>query len=246
MGLSWGMSAHEPRAPYGREVYEPGENLPIELPGSPFGIFQSWFDEAKAAQRQPNPNAMCVSSVDAAGRPSGRIVLCRGIEADPGHIVFYTNYKSRKGRELLEQRVCAATFHWDHFDRQVRLEGEVVESPAAESDHYFSRRRWESQLGAWASDQSEPIGSRQAMLDKVAAKMEEMGLDLDSIVHGDEKAPEIARPPHWGGLRLYPRRVELWCGDTGRIHDRAVWTRGMTREGEGFAFGAWSATRLQP
>jgi pyridoxamine 5'-phosphate oxidase len=240
------MSGHEPRAPYGREVYEPGENLPEILPESPFGLFRHWFEEARAAQRQPNPNAMCVSSLDDQNRISSRIVLCRGIDPDPGHVVFYTNYEGRKGKQLRANPECAATFHWDHVDRQVRLEGRVCLSPAEESDRYFARRRWESQLGAWASDQSEPIASRQAMLDKVAAKMDEFGLDLDSIVHGDEKAPEIPRPPHWGGFRLYPRRVELWCGDTGRIHDRAIWEREIADVGGSFDCGPWRATRLQP
>ena len=226
------------------DFYDTGESLPETLPESPFPLFRSWFDEALASRDQPNPDNMALATVGAGGRPSCRIVLCRGIVEDPGRIVFYTNYSGRKGRELEADPVCAATFHWDHAERQVRLEGEVVRSPSEESDAYFARRRWESRVGAWASDQSEPIGSRQAMLDKVRDQIVSMDLDLSAIMDGQD--PEIPRPPHWGGYRLYPRAMELWCAGVGRVHDRAVWTRELTRSGDSIEVGPWSATRLQP
>jgi len=226
------------------DFYDTGESLPEALPESPFPIFRAWFDEACARMDQPNPSCFALSTVDGAGHPSCRIVLCRGIVEDPGRIVFYTNYSGRKGRELGSNPVCAATFHWDHAERQVRLEGEVVRSPIEESDAYYRRRRWESRVGAWASDQSEPIASRRAMLDKVAETIARMDLDLAAIMDGAD--PEIPRPPHWGGFRLYPRSVELWCAGVGRVHDRAVWTRPITRSDASFECGAWSVTRLQP
>jgi len=230
-----------PQAP---DFYDTGESLPDELPESPFPIFRAWFDEACERKDQPNPNNFALATVGPDGRPSCRIVLCRGIDEDPGRIVFYTNYRGRKGSELERTPVCAATFHWDHAERQVRLEGEVVRSPEAESDAYFARRRWESRIGAWASDQSEPIESRQGMLDKVSDRIDAMEIDLGAIMDGRD--PEIPRPPHWGGYRLYPRAVELWCAGVGRVHDRAVWRRELTRSGDSFDVGAWSATRLQP
>jgi pyridoxamine 5'-phosphate oxidase len=219
-----------------------GETLPDHLPRSPLALFRAWFDEAQARNLQPNPNAMTLASVDPDGRPSARIVLCKGIEAE--YLVFYTNYEGRKGRALAANPRAAVVFHWDQFDRQVRSEGPVTRSPGEESDAYFHSRRWESRLGAWASDQSEPIASREALISKVKRTADELGVDMAAAVGG--QPVEIDRPPHWGGFRLWFERVELWCGGVGRVHDRAAWSRPLRSTGYGYEGGGWTGTRLQP
>jgi pyridoxamine 5'-phosphate oxidase len=163
--------------------------------------------------------------------------------------VCYTNYKSDKTREIDANPKVALVFHWDALGRQVRIEGEAVRSPAEESDAYFASRDWGSQLGAWGSDQSSPIESRAALVAQVAKRAVKLGVDvaanLQSIVGRDR--PLIARPPHWGGFRIWARRIELWVEGTDRIHDRARWDRNLVREADhGFSVGAWSGTRLQP
>jgi pyridoxamine 5'-phosphate oxidase len=228
----------------GPQFYDAGELLPDELPLDPFPTFEAWLNAAKAAKDQPNPNCFTLSTLGEDGAPSSRVVLCRGVDVEGGKIVFYTNYEGRKGRELANDPRCCVNFHWDHVERQVRMEGEVVRASAEESDAYFASRRWESRVGAWASDQSRPLSSRQELLDKVAQQMIDLGIDLGAVLEGEN--PEIPRPPHWGGFWVVPHTVELWCGDTGRIHDRAVWTRELTRDGETITGGAWTATRLQP
>jgi pyridoxamine 5'-phosphate oxidase len=199
-------------------------------------LFWGWLEEETAAKRQPNPNAMCLATVGDGGDggPRARIVLCRGVEVGAGYVVFYTNYQSDKGRELAANPRAAATFHWDHSERQVRLEGVVVKSPAAESDAYFGNRPKESRLSAWASNQSRPIESRAKLVEQYERVVAERG------------GGEVARPPHWGGYRLWLTRVELWVGGVGRLHDRAAWVRGLTAAGDGFVGGAWAGTRLQP
>lgn len=216
--------------------------LPETLPVHPFGIFKSWWDEAHAKRIQPNPHAMCLATADAQGRPSARIVLCKGMDLDParGFVVFYTNRNSRKGETLAANPRASLVFHWDALDRQVRIEGQVVQSPDAESDAYFASRPLESRIGAWVSDQSKPIASRDALLAKVGETMQKLGVMLD-----DEKA-HVPRPPHWGGFRVWIESMELWVGGPGRVHDRARWTRTLTRDGEGFTAGVFAATRLQP
>jgi pyridoxamine 5'-phosphate oxidase len=222
--------------------------LPDPLPGEPFALFQAWFDEAHARKIQPNPNGMSLATIDADGTPSSRIVLCKTIDASRGFIVFHTNYRGRKGRALEANPRAGVCFHWDVLDRQVRIEGPVTRSPAAESDAYFKTRPLERQLGAWASDQSEPIESREALLDKAAGVMAMFCADPD-LEPG--AIPEIPRPPHWGGFRLWAARVEFWMGGTGRLHDRAEWRRELAGGAvDGVAgyvgAGAWRATRLQP
>lgn len=225
-------------------AFEAGEGLPDVLPEEPITALSEWLGQAWARKDTPNPNSMTLATADAQGRPSARIVLCKGLEVERGAVIFYTNYRGRKGRELEANPNAACCFHFDHQHRQVRVEGPVTKLSPEESDAYFQSRSWDRRLGAWASDQSEPIASREALLEKVAEKVIELGIDLGAIVDGREV--QIPRPPHWGGYRVWARRVELWIGGTGRVHDRAAWTRELTPKGEGFEAGAWSATRLQP
>jgi pyridoxamine 5'-phosphate oxidase len=227
------------------ETYET-EQLPDPLPESPFGIFKSWFDESKEATSVPNSNAMCLSTVDAAGQPSSRMVLCKEIIESDGAVVFYTNRRSRKARELEGNPRCALLFHWDEQGRQVRFEGRVTKAPDAMSDAYFASRRWESRLGAHASDQSEPIESRDALIAKVMEKALELDLDLSKIVDGDGRDLVIPRPEHWGGYLVWVTGAELWCDGAGRVHERARWDRDLTPDGDGFRGGPWRVSRLQP
>jgi pyridoxamine 5'-phosphate oxidase len=217
------------------------ENLPDPLPGNPLEIAARWLAQARADANQPNPNAMVLATADATGQPSARVVLCKDIVADPGYIVFYTNYRSRKGSELSANPRAAVVFHWDHVHRQVRIEGQVAESPAAESDQYFKSRPWQSRLGAWASQQSQPLASHQLLNIAVAAQAKRFGIDYagPGSPEPEHVEADIPRPPQWGGYRLKAYSVELWTEGAFRIHDRARWTRSHPE-------GAWSATRLQP
>lgn len=217
--------------------------LPDPLPAEPWTTFKAWFDEAYAKRVQPNTNAMTLATVDAHGRPAARIVLCKdmNLDADAGYIVFHTNHKGRKGREIAANPYVAVVFHWDDLDRQVRIEGPVTLVPDAQSDAYFRTRPLDRRIGAWASDQSEPIESREALLEKIADVMARFGIGFDNL-----ETAEIPRPPHWGGFRIWAQAVELWVGDVGRIHDRARWTRSLTPNEGGFRPGPWSVQRLQP
>lgn len=212
--------------------------LPDPLPQDPFTTFQAWFDDAMQAKATPNPNAMCVASVDEHGRPNARIVLCKLIDGHSGHVVFFTNYASDKGRQLTANGWAEAVLLFDAQDRQVRLQGPVVRSPAAESDSYFNSRERGSRIGAWASEQSRPIASRDALIAQYSAANERFA-----------DATDIPRPEHWGGWRLWPQRLELWVSGDSRIHDRAVWNRQVQvlpgDEGNATT-GPWSVTRLQP
>lgn len=220
------------------------ELLPEVLPGDPLGIAANWLEDAWKRRLQPNPNAM-VLSTERDGRPSARVVLCKGITPDPGYVVFYTNYLSRKGRELAGNPRAAAVIHWDHLHRQIRFEGHTSTAPASDSDAYFASRALPSRIGAWASAQSEPIGSRAQLVDAVAAAAKRLGVtDPENPGSGEVAVP---RPPHWGGYRIWVDAVELWVEGAGRIHDRARWTRNLKALGEGrFETGPWTATRLQP
>lgn len=207
--------------------------LPATLPADPMPLFAEWFAGARAAKAQPNPDAMAVATATPDGRPSARVLLCKHLVADPGYIVFFTNYDSRKGGELESNPRAAAVFHWDAFGRQVRLEGPVVRSPAAESDEYFASRALDSRIGAWASLQSQPLDARRTLLKRVAAEAARFGT-------------HVPRPPHWGGYRLWPESVELWIEGPFRVHDRARWTRTLSVVGDGISPGPWSVTRLFP
>ena len=207
--------------------------LPSTLPADPMPLFAEWFAGARAARAQPNPDAMAVATATPDGRPSVRVLLCKHLVEDPGYIVFFTNYESRKGAELEANPRAAAVFHWDAFGRQVRLEGPVVRSPPAESDEYFASRALDSRIGAWASLQSQPLDARRTLLKRVASEAARFGT-------------HVPRPPHWGGYRLWPESVELWIEGPFRVHDRARWTRTVEAAGGGIRPGPWSATRLFP
>ena len=140
-------------------------------------------------------------------------------------------------------------FHWDSLGRQVRIEGMVVRSPEKESDDYFASRGWGSQLGAWGSDQSEPVESKEALVEQVRARGESLGLSLgaDTTELTSDDVPTIARPSHWGGMRLWAHAIELWIEGPDRIHDRGRWSRDIVRGSEDvFSVSPWEGTRLQP
>jgi pyridoxamine 5'-phosphate oxidase len=217
------------------------EFLPEPLPPEPMSLVGAWFTDAARARAQPNPDAMTLATADAGGMPSARIVLCKHLAVDAGYVVFYTNYRSRKARELMDRPRAAGVLHWDQLHRQVRIEGPVVRSPVAESDTYFNQRPLESRIGAWASEQSEPLASRAALAEQVRATAARFGVAPDAM------DAEIPRPPHWGGHRLWIDTVELWVEGPGRIHDRAIWRRDLEPKDQfSFATGPWSGTRLNP
>lgn len=229
--------------------------LPTPLPEQPLALFSEWFDEAMRGRVQPNPNAMTLATVDRDGAPAVRIVLLKTLVADPGYVVFYTNYRSRKGRAIDAEPRVACCLHWDTLGRQVRLEGIATVSPEAESDAYFASRDPRSQVGAWGSDQSEPVASREQLLSQTEHRARSLGQPGSSAFEAmfDPDAEiaaagsDVPRPPHWGGYRVWLSAVELWCDGPGRIHDRARWTRALTPASPGtFRPGAWTTTRLQP
>ena len=223
------------------------ETLPDPLPANPLELAADWLAQAGVDAAQPNPNAMVLATVDASGQPSARVVLCKTIDPKLGHIVFYTNYRSRKGRDLEANPRAAVVFHWDHRHRQVRAEGRVEPLADAENDAYFRTRPWQSRIGAWASQQSEPVGSRAALGESVAAAAHRFGIDYDGpgALEPASVAVEVPRPDFWGGYRLIVDALELWVEGEFRIHDRARWTR-AAGPASGGAPAAWTATRLQP
>ncbi len=219
--------------------------LPEQLPANPLEWAEAWLREAERRADQPNPNAMTVATVDADGRPSARVVLCKSFVADPGYVVFYTNYESRKADEAFGQEDIAAVFHWDAMGRQVRLEGVAERSPIDESDRYFATRGVASRIGAWGSDQSQPLESRELLIEQIRRRAAELGVSLD-----DKGVPmpgtDVPRPPHWGGIRIWPRRVELWVDGADRIHDRAAWERELVSSDNGIQASPFEGQRLQP
>jgi len=223
------------------------EVLPDPLPADPLAIVSEWLAQAWAARSQPNPNSMVLATCSGDGHPSARVVLCKDIVAHPGYIVFYTNYLSAKGRQLKGNPLAAAVMHWDALHRQVRIEGPVSQSPASDSDAYFASRAWQSRLGAWASEQSEPIASRALLLEAVKDTARRFGAPTPGSPGAEDSLRvTVPRPPHWGGYRLWVQSVELWVEGSSRIHDRARWQRRVTASGGSFRTSAWSATRLQP
>jgi pyridoxamine 5'-phosphate oxidase len=224
------------------------EHLPEPLPAEPLSTVADWLAQATALRAQPNPNAMVLATVDGHGLPSARIVLCKEIKPQPGFITFYTNYLSRKGSELSANPHAAVVFHWDIMHRQVRMEGAITRTTAAESDAYFSSRSWQSRIGAWASQQSAPLAQRTD-LERAALRIAQR-FGTPSPLSSDDTAPDpglsIDRPPHWGGFHLWVEACELWTEGTGRLHDRALWTRTLTPDEGGYQGTAWHSTRLNP
>ena len=204
-----------------RKSYEKAELDENASAPEPLAQFRLWFDQAVHGQL-PEPNAMTLATVGTEGRPSTRVVLIKGF--DERGIVWYTNYESRKGRELAVQPFAALQFHWVELERVVRIEGRVEKISAEESDAYFHSRPLDSRLGAWASPQSQVISSR-AVLVKAAAEA--------ALRH----ALQPPRPPHWGGYRLAPDSWEFWQGRKSRLHDRLRYRL----EGD-----AWLRERLAP
>lgn len=188
----------------------------------PITQFTSWFGEALQAE-QPDPEAMTLSTATREGRLSARIVLLRG--ADERGFVFFTNYDSRKGHELTANPTAALTFYWFSLNRQVRIEGDVRQVSRQESEDYFQTRPRGSQLGAWASPQSDEITSREA-LDQRLAEVE--------LRFKDQPIP---CPPFWGGFRVEPKRIEFWQGRESRLHDRILYS---------LIDGEWRISRLAP
>lgn len=223
------------------------ETLPDPLPANPLVVAAKWLAQAQRDASQPNPNAMVLATVDARGHPSARVVLCKEIAAQQGYILFYTNYSSRKGRELLSNPRAAVVFHWDHLHRQLRAEGQVDTLSDSENDAYFRSRAWQSQLGAWASQQSEPVSSRKALLEAVAGEARRFGIPYDGpgSVEPERVSVQVPRPPNWGGYRLQVDALELWVEGEYRIHDRARWTRPLSG-GRVNATTAWISSRLHP
>lgn len=226
------------------------DRLPDNLPDDPLPLAAEWLEHARSASGQRNPNAMTLVSVGESGQPSARIVLCKEFRADPGYLVFYTNYESHKSRELTTNPRVACVMHWDALGRQIRIEGQAVRSPAAESDAYFETRGWGSQLGAWGSDQSRPLESRDELVAQLRQRAGTLGIELGDNTHtlAGDSAPTIARPPHWGGYRVWIHALELWVEGSDRIHDRARWERKLEATGSAaeFTAGSWSRHRLQP
>ena len=215
-----------------RAIHADGEFVD-PLPETPFPTLRRWLDEARACDRIPNPDAMAVASVDEAGDPQVRIVLCRGFDPDRARFEFFTNYDSDKARQLAVHPRASCVFHWDPLGRQVRLSGRVERTSEARSDEYFASRDPLSQLSAWASQQSRTIADREALEARLDAVRSELG--------GGDDAP-IPRPPGWGGFVVVAERIELWRAREGRLHDRAVWV--CVSEDE--EAREWRASRLQP
>jgi pyridoxamine 5'-phosphate oxidase len=187
----------------------------------PLKQFETWLSQAIDA-KLPEPNAMTLATVGPDGRPSTRVVLIKG--CDERGIDWYTNYDSRKGRELAANPQAALQFHWVELERVVRIEGHVDKVSAAESDTYFASRPLDSRIGAWASPQSEVISSRAVLVGNAAR-------------YGAQFMLHPPRPPHWGGYRLRPDRFEFWQGRPSRLHDRLQYR---------LADGAWLRERLAP
>ena len=190
----------------------------------PFALARTWLDAARASEVN-DPDAVALATVDPTGLPNVRIVLMRRIEDDA--FVFFTNYDSAKGREIAASGQAAFVLHWKSLRRQIRVRGAVTREDGAVADDYYRGRPVDSRLGAWASAQSNPLASRQVLMDKLARMRDTLGEDP-------------ARPPFWGGFRIVPQEIEFWADGPNRLHDRFRWTRPAPRQGD------WAVSRLSP
>ena len=206
-----------------REEYTRAGLREADAHHDPIEQFRRWFDEALAANLY-EPNAMTLATATRAGKPSARVVLLKGF--DEKGFVFYTNYEGRKARELEENLHCALVFYWGELERQVRIEGHAERVSEEESDAYYGSRPRGSLLGAWVSEQSRPVGDREALEERLRR--------LETEYEGRE----IPRPPFWGGYRVEPEEIEFWQGRENRLHDRLLYRR---QDDVG-----WRVERLQP
>ena len=214
------------RTEYLRTALDEGEagEDPVEL-------FRRWYEDAREAG-EPEPNAMTLATSDSAGRPSARIVLCKEFDAEG--FVFFTNYASRKGRELAASPQACLLFFWPRLERQVRISGAVAQVSSEVSDRYFAERPRDARIGAWASPQSEPIAGREELEARFAQALQRF-----------EGRDAVERPAHWGGYRLAPAAIEFWQGRASRLHDRLLFTR-RSAPAPSPAAHAWTRTRLAP
>lgn len=207
-----------------REDYNRDELLEDDASKDPFQQFAKWFKTAVEAE-VPEPNAMVLATSTANGRPSARVVLLKEVEAES--FVFYTNYESRKGQDMAENPHAAIVFNWLSLHRQVRVEGLIEKIPGEMSTEYFQSRPKGSQIGAWASPQSQLIPHRQVLEDNVRKLQAEYST-----------VDKLPRPKHWGGYRLVPHTMEFWQGRTSRLHDRILYRLHKS--------GVWEMDRLAP
>ena len=189
----------------------------------PFAIARAWLAEAEP-QEVNDPNAIALATVDADGMPNARMVLLKSIDSDS--FVFYTNYGSAKGREIEASGKAAFVLHWKSLRRQVRVRGITRREEGPDADAYYASRSLKSRLGAWASDQSQPLDSRTSLMAEVAKVTVKQGTN-----------PQ--RPPFWGGIRIIPTEIEFWADGAFRLHDRFRWTRATATQG-------WQVQRLNP
>jgi pyridoxamine 5'-phosphate oxidase len=208
-----------------RQEYMRAGLMESQADADPMRQFERWMADALSAGL-PLANAMTLATVSASGAPSARIVLLKGIEQ--GGFVFYTNFLSRKGRELERRAAACLLLFWSALERQVRIDGAVEKVGAAQADAYFATRPLGARLSAWASAQSEPLENRQAL---------ENALEQARRRHGEQPP----RPPHWGGYRVIPREIEFWQGRADRLHDRLVY-----RRTGGSDSATWTVERLSP